>query len=152
MEIENDRIDDTGFRDMKEFVDYASSRSMTSMYLSFKNLGLSHSQLAVMRKLHWSGPMAVGELSEHLEVSNAAMSQTLDKLVNEGLVAREESREDRRIKMHHVTDKGRELIMNAHNSRLIWLDELYERLDASERELAARAFAMLLTKKETQSC
>jgi len=67
-------------------------------------------QFSVMMQLHHRGNCAIGDISERFDITNAAASQLVDKLVQSGFIKREEDPQDRRAKMLNLTDKGKDLI------------------------------------------
>ena len=85
-------------------------RSMRGWGLFAKSTGLSMPQFSVMMQLHHRGNCAIGDISERFDITNAAASQLVDKLVQSGFIKREEDPQDGRAKMLNLTDKGKDLI------------------------------------------
>jgi DNA-binding MarR family transcriptional regulator len=133
---------------IREYLDHAMHRSQHRIFRRSRETGLSFSQMAILRRLNWHGDATAGDLSDFLEVSKAALSQAVDKLVDLGLVGRRESEEDRRVKIHGITDKGRRLIDEVHADRYGWLPEELEQLNEEDRRLVGRAFHALMRTKE----
>lgn len=105
--------------------------------------GLSVAQLMVLRQLQYRGPCSVSDVAQALGVTRAAASQMLDRLVEQGLVARQEDPRDRRHKQVTLTPKGKaflEAMMDAHR---VWAGEVLARLTVEEREALAQALAAL---------
>ena len=75
----------------------------------------------------------MSEISERFEVTPAAASQLVDKLVQGGFIIREEDPHDRRAKLLNLTEKGRELIEQGIEERYRWMDQLSGRLTEAER-------------------
>jgi predicted transcriptional regulator len=69
------------------------------------------------------GACGMSEVSERFEITPAAASQLVDKLVQSGLIVREEDPSDRRAKLLDLTEKG-ELVQQGHEERYRWVDEL----------------------------
>lgn len=90
--------------------------SMRKMHLHAKNNGLSFPQMNCLFRMRKHGACQVKEVSCLFEISKPAASQMLDKLVHMDLVARKESKEDRRVKYHDLTEKGNTLINNFFDS------------------------------------
>ena len=67
-------------------------------------------QFSILMQLHHRGNCAIGDISERFDVTNAAASQLVEKLVQSGLIQREEDPNDRRAKLLNLTEKGREFI------------------------------------------
>jgi len=84
-------------------------------------------------QLHHKGAFGMSEISERFEITPAAASQLVHKLVQNGFVAREEDPHDRRAKLLNLTDKGRDVIQQGFDERYRWLDQLSARLTEDER-------------------
>jgi len=85
----------------------------------------------------------MSEVSERFEITPAAASQLVDKLVQGGLIRREEDPHDRRAKCLNLTDKGRELIQQSIQERYRWVDQLTGTLTAEEREKITEALDIM---------
>jgi len=85
---------------------------------------LSFSQINVLMRLFHSGPCDVSGIGEQMNVTNAAASQAVERLVQLELVGREENPDDRRIKQLALTDKGRALIEKGIQARSQWIEDL----------------------------
>jgi len=95
---------------IRSWMDVFMHRSMRGWGLFAKSTGLSMPQFSVMMQLHHRGNCAIGDISERFDITNAAASQLVDKLLQSGLIKREEDPQDRRAKMLNLTDKGKDLI------------------------------------------
>lgn len=94
----------------------------------------------------------MSEISERFEVTPAAASQLVDKVVQSGFVKREEDPKDRRAKLLNLTDKGKELIRQGIEERYRWVDELSGKLTAEERKKISDALdIMTRAAKELES-
>jgi DNA-binding MarR family transcriptional regulator len=85
----------------------------------------------------------MSKISEQFEVTPAAASQLVDKLVQSGLVHREEDPQDRRAKSLRLTEKGRELILQGVEERYRWVESLAGKLSAEERAKVDEALSLL---------
>ena len=85
----------------------------------------------------------MSEISERFSISAAAASQLVDKLVQSGLMAREEDPSDRRAKLLNLTDKGEELIRQGIEERYRWVDQLAEKLTDEERVQISEALNIM---------
>ncbi|HEX6270941.1 MAG TPA: MarR family transcriptional regulator [Anaerolineales bacterium] len=118
---------------IRSWMDVFMHHSMRSWHLFAKSTGLSMPQFSILMQLHHSSNCAIGDISERFDITNAAASQLVDKLVQSGLIQREEDPHDRRAKLLNLTDKGKELIKQSIEERYRWVDELAEKLTAEER-------------------
>jgi MarR family transcriptional regulator, transcriptional regulator for hemolysin len=75
-----------------------------------RRLGVSRvSWMAIAAATQASSPLSQSALADALAVSRASMVHTIDRLVKDGLVRRESSALDRRLKRIVVTDAGAHL-------------------------------------------
>ena len=100
-------------------------------------------QFSILMQLHHRGNCAIGDISERFDITNAAASQLVDKLVQNGFIKREEDPQDRRAKMLNLTDKGRELIQRGIEERYRWVEELAGKLNANERAQVSDALNIM---------
>ena len=128
---------------IRSWMDVFMHRSMRGWGLFAKSTGLSMPQFSVMMQLHHRGNCAVGDISERFDITNAAASQLVDKLVQSGLIKREEDPQDRRAKMLNLTDKGSELIQRGIEERYRWVDELAGKLSTEERAKVTEALNIM---------
>jgi MarR family transcriptional regulator for hemolysin len=107
-------------------------------------LGVSQSTwMTIAAATQVRSPLSQSELADALAVSRAFMVQTIDRLVKGGLVKRESSTSDRRVKRIMITESGthlyavikdevaavrRQLLANIALDELIYLTELLEKL------------------------
>ncbi len=105
--------------------------------------GISILQLTVLQGLHQHGPHEVTAFAEIMQVSPAGASQMVERLVQQGLVTRQQVSSDRRVREVHLTDAGRALVEAANNARLIWLEEIVDALPDSRRAAVREALVLL---------
>ena len=101
-------------------------------------------QIMLMLHLLHKGPAAVSDLGRHLDISNPAASQLIQRLVEQDLVDRRESITDRRVKEIQLTDNGRLLIRSAIEARSTWIEDLAARLPASNQVEIEAALSLLI--------
>ena len=126
-----------------QWLDISMSRSWRAWNHLAKSTGLSMPQFSILMKVHHRGNCAIGDISEHFDISNAAASQLVDKLVQGGLIQRAEDPSDRRAKLLNLTDKGREFIQHGVQERHRWVDELGGKLTAEERQKVTEALELI---------
>lgn len=126
-----------------EWMDIFMHRSWRSWNHLAKSSGISMPQFGILMQLHHRGNCAIGDVSEHFDITNAAASQLVDKLVQGGLIQREEDIQDRRVKVLNLTDKGRKFIQHGIEERHRWVDELAGKLTAEERVKVMEALQIM---------
>ena len=135
---------------IRTWMDAFMHRSMRGWGLFAKSTGLSMPQFSVLMQLHYRGACGMSEISERFEVTAAAASQLVDKLVQSGFIKREEDPHDRRAKLLNLTDKGKELIQQGIEERYRWVDQLAERLTAEERVQVSEALNIMTRAAQEQ--
>ncbi len=118
-------------RSMREFVQFS------------KASGLSMGQLSTLFRLYHRGGCGVSDIGEDLGVTNAAASQMIDRLVQQGLIQRAEDPNDRRVKSLTLTQKGRALVEESIASRRRWMEELTQTLTPQEQESIIQSLTLL---------
>ena len=99
-------------------------------------IGLSLSQVLILRRLRLEGPLTAAALAAAEQVTHQAITQNLSELKRTGLVETTPDPHDGRKKLISVTDAGRTLSASVHASRNAWLAHVIEST-ISESELPA---------------
>ena len=128
---------------MRQFLDIAMQHAMRERGHFAKTVGLSMPQFGILIQLHFRGVCGMSEVSERFHITPAAASQLVDKLVQSGLIRREEDPHDRRAKCLNLTDKGRELIQHSFEKRYRWVEELAKKLTVEERAQVSEALNIM---------
>lgn len=129
-----------------KWIEVFMRRSMHNFISYSKEKGLSMSQLGALLRLFRGGSCSVSDIGDNLGVTNAAASQMLERLVQQGLILRKEDPEDRRVKQVVLTDKGREILQESIAARQVWLENLARTLSEAEREQITAALEVLIDK------
>ena len=135
-------------------------------YRLLRNLGpddpwlaveLTMPQLKVLFRLNAQGPSKVGALARALRVTLPTMTGILDRLVEQGLIRRDEDPADRRVVISRLTESGEELVDRLQASSRTRLARVYETLpvEALERHVAAleevlQATATIAEREQTE--
>ena len=128
---------------MRQFMDMAMHYSMRASGHFIKARGLSMPQFSILMQLHYRGVCGMSEVSERFEITPAAASQLVDKLVQSGLIQRKEDPQDRRAKSLKLTDKGQELIQQGIGERYRWVESLAGKLTAEQRAKVSEALDIM---------
>ena len=128
---------------IRAWMDVFMNRSMRGWGRFAKSTGLSMPQFGLLMQMHHKGACGMSEVSERFEITPAAASQLVDKLVQHGLIQREEDPQDRRAKLLNLTDKGRDLVQQGHVERYRWMEELGKKLTAEERAQVSAALDLM---------
>ena len=128
---------------IRHFMDFAMHHTMRERAHFAKATGLSMPQFGILMQLHYRGNCGVSDIGERFDITNAAASQLVEKLVQSRLIQREEDPNDRRAKLLNLTDKGRDLIQRGLEGRYRWVDQLAGKLSAEEREIVSEALKIM---------
>jgi DNA-binding MarR family transcriptional regulator len=128
---------------IRSWMDVFMHRSMRGWGRYAKSTGLSMPQFSILMQLHHRGACGMSRISEGYDISPAAASQLVDKLVHSELIQRVEDPTDRRAKLLNLTDKGRDLVLRGIEERYRWVDELGDKLTADERTQVSEALDIM---------
>jgi DNA-binding MarR family transcriptional regulator len=128
---------------LRGWMDTFIHRSMHDSARVVKVSGFSMPQFFLLMQVHRHEHCGISDLSEHLEITNAAVSQLVDKLVQAGLLSRAEDPNDRRAKKVSLTLVGEEIVKKAIAERSRWVDDLATALNAEERRKVTEALEIL---------
>ena len=90
-------------------------------------------QFHTLRRIH-SGKDSVSQLADAKHISRAAISRTVDLLVNKGWVTRTQNPEDRRYVRLALTEEGQALLQSVFHTVGDWMESRLIELDEAELE------------------
>jgi DNA-binding MarR family transcriptional regulator len=128
---------------LRSWMDVAMQRSMHGWSHHAKASGLSMPQFSILMQLYYRGNCGISDIRDRFEITAAAASQLVEKLVQAGLIERTEATEDRRAKQVQLSTKGRQLLEKGMSDRYRWMDGLSEGLDQRAQEQIASALVQL---------
>lgn len=100
-------------------------------------------QLSILVRLVSTGPTTPGEIAEFHRIRPPSATRAVKHLEELGLVSREPHPTDKRQVVVRVTDAGREEVRETMRRRDAWLARQLATFSPEERELLARAAALL---------
>ena len=130
-------------RSIRAWMDVFMHRSMRGWWRYAKSTGLSMPQFSILMQLHHRGPCGMSGISEGYDITPAATSQLVDKLVQGGLIQRVEDPNDRRAKLLSLTDKGREFIERGIEERYRWVEKMEAKLTSEQRVQISEALDLM---------
>ncbi len=128
---------------LHEWVKVFMHRSMIDFKRFMDGSELSSTHVNVLMHLYFGGQCDVSDIGTGLGVTNAAASQTVERLVQRGLLGRTEDPLDRRVKQINITSKGRALIEAGIEARGRWMDDLTRVLPVEQQRDIAAALTIL---------
>jgi DNA-binding MarR family transcriptional regulator len=97
--------------------------------------GLSTSQVSLLIQIAKQPGICVGDLAALERMSSPGMSKAVQKLLEEGLVRREQATpDDRRRVAVQITARGRDVLASVRRRRTAWLADRLQRLEPDELE------------------
>ena len=128
---------------VRNWMDVFMQYSMSGWRQYVRASGLSMPQFSILIRLNYQGGCGISNISEHMDISTAAASQLVDKLVQAGLLERTQNPYDRRAKQVTLSPKGREFIEQGIQERYRWMEELEENLTPEEKVKIAEALEIM---------
>jgi DNA-binding MarR family transcriptional regulator len=128
---------------LRAWMDAFMHRSMREWGRFAKSTGLTMPQFSVLMQLHHKGPCGMSEISERFDVTPAAASQLVEKLVQAGYIERTEDPSDRRAKLLSLSPSGARLIEQGIAERYRWMDNLVKTLSPEEQAKVSEALEVL---------
>ncbi len=129
---------------LRQWMETFFTRSMSSSKRYFKAQSLSMPQFGILMFLHHGGMRGVHDIGHRMDVTSAAASQLIDRLVQNGFVERAENPDDRRERRITLTDKGRELIKQSIEERYRWVEDLVAALSEEEKQAVVELLPVLI--------
>lgn len=78
-----------------------------------KTSGLTSPQLLILQTVRAQGEMTVGDVARGVSLSQATVTNIVDRLEKRGFVRRERGQEDKRKVYVHLTDQAHDVLMDA---------------------------------------
>jgi DNA-binding MarR family transcriptional regulator len=133
------RFDDV----LRQWSEVFMGRSMRELSAFMRNSGLSMPQVSLLSRLYYQGQCGVTDIADHLAVTSPAASQLVDRLVQQGLLERNEDPNDRRAKQIALSPAGRQLIQDGIEARVRWTAELTTVLSPEDQAVIVTALDAL---------
>jgi MarR family 2-MHQ and catechol resistance regulon transcriptional repressor len=100
---------------------------------SLSALGLGNSDFAVLEVLLHKGPQPVNIIGEKVMLTSGSITAAVDRLESKKLLRRTAGLKDRRSRVVHLTEAGRELIKRAFQKHAMDMEETMSVLRSNER-------------------
>jgi len=111
-----------------------------------REMNYSLPQLSALIHLSQNEECNISGLGTEFGVTNAAVSQLLEKMVQQGLVHRSEDPQDRRNKVLVLTEDGKKIANEGMIERHKWLSDLINILTEEEQDQVDTALRLLIDK------
>ena len=129
---------------LRAWMDVFMHRSMRGWSHFAKSTGLSMPQISILMQLHHKGPCGMSEISDRFDITAAAASQLVEKLVQVGYLERTEDPTDRRAKLLTLSAQGADFIKQGIEERYRWMNDLATTLSAEDQNKVSEALTLLI--------
>jgi len=109
-------------------------RRMFQDFSPHLKLGLTNPQLYMLYVIREKGPIKVTDLADQLEVKPSAITVMIDRLRNQGYVARQDDDRDRRVVIIVLTEEGQSILAKLKQTRNKILLRYLQQLDPLEMD------------------
>ncbi len=128
----------------------AIARSDPARLEAWVELGLTMTQLRVLFLLRTEDGASAGAMAESLKVTPSTLTRIVDRLVRQGLIRREMDDGDRRLVRHHLSARGASTVEELEAGGRARMNEVMDRLSASQLERLVSALEDLTAALEAQ--
>ncbi len=105
-----------------------------------KEVGLTAPQLLILQAIRGLGAVSISKLSEEISLSQATVTNIIDRLEARGLVARHRSTQDRRVVHTTLTEEGTTKVLEAPTPIQDTFSKRFAELDEWEKSMIVAAF------------
>jgi DNA-binding MarR family transcriptional regulator len=119
---------------VQRFMHLYMRRTIRDMHVLLRELQLSMPQMGTLHFLAAEGGQSVSAIAEHLDLSLAATSHLVERLVQRDFLTRAEDAHDRRLKRVELAPSGAALVESINQQASAAFDELLEPLPSELRE------------------
>lgn len=101
---------------------------------TYRDSGLGESDFRVLEVLLHKGPLPVNTIGPKVFLTPGSISIAIERLHKKGLVSRDDSPSDRRVRVVDLTAKGRSLIKKVFDAHARYIEETADVLSQDERK------------------
>jgi DNA-binding MarR family transcriptional regulator len=131
------------YTEMLAWLGTFARRSLEDFHTFTREAGLTMPQMNVLMRLYYHGPCEMSGLMDTMLATKAAVSQMVERMVQQGLVERGELPGDRRARQVSLTPKGRAMVTASITAREGWLKEIRQALTPAQKADSAHALHLL---------
>lgn len=106
----------------------------TRAHAHIASLGLAASDFAALEALLHKGPLPVNEIGRKVLLTSGSITTAIDRLEKKGMVIRKDHPDDRRVRLVHLTARGRKFISAAFAAHARELENVAAPLSPPERK------------------
>ena len=136
-------MSDDFYTEMLNWLATFAKRSLEDFHTFTHDSGLTMPQMNVLMRLYYHGPSDMSGLMDTMLSTKAAVSQMVERMVQQGVVERCEVDGDRRVRLVSLTDKGRSMVEASMTAREGWLKKISEALTPAQKTEIGHAIHLL---------
>jgi len=125
---------------LRQLIGMVESEGLTFL----ADIELSFTQVRTTMLLACSGPLPIGAVADHLDLSVHAAGRNIDRLVELGILERRENPDDRRVKLVSLSLPGLEMVDQHLAARRRALRAFIEQLPSEQVDALASALRPIL--------
>ena len=119
---------------MSEIIPLISKDFLRQQSNEFYKVKVTLPQIIILNFLHTQGETKMSDMARTMEVTTAAMTGIVDRLVREGYATRVYDPSDRRIIKIRLTSKGKILVERINQQRQQMIIKIFGKISAVERQ------------------
>lgn len=128
---------------IKELTHTCHTEEWLSLAEEWMSFDVTMHQMHVLLLLHLEGEANMARLAQLLGVKLPTITGLVDRLVERGLVRREESPLDRRLVLARLTDAGQGMMDRLSEAGRVWLGRILKRVNIKDLQMMAQALEIL---------
>lgn len=129
-----------------QLADLMARTSIIQRFRFIQEHNLSHTQMISLFYLACHQEVSINQLASYIGITNAAVSQLIERLVKMDLVERVDNPQDRRGKLLDLTPQGRQTIKNAREAQHEWISGIILNLEPDEASIVQKSIEIILKK------
>lgn len=129
--------------ELETWLNLSTQRTMDAFMHFIRKRGLTMPQMNLLMYLYYHGACEITHLAEPLQVGKSAISQIVERMVQQGYLERSAVDGDRRTRMVRISPAAEQVILEAIAARQGWLDAPSRELPAEEQELLLHALQII---------
>ncbi|HDF8238734.1 MarR family transcriptional regulator [Staphylococcus aureus] len=108
-----------------------------------KRYGLNITEFAVLELLYNKGPQPIQRIRDHVLIASSSISYVVSQLEDKGWITREKDKDDKRVYMACLTEKGQSQMVDIFPKHAETLTKAFDVLTKDELTILQQAFKKL---------
>jgi len=130
-------------QELKIWLNFSVEQAFKAFLNYVQKCGLSLKQMNVLMFVYYQGPCETTRLTEPMQATKSAVSQVVERMVQQGYLIRLEKKHNRRSKFIQLTPHARGIVENGIQVRQAWLQTICQNLPKAEQERLLEALTTI---------